>query len=409
LKLTVPIRLVTDPTQSKILHDTILEANRVSNLVASMAWEQQTLGKIALQKLVYHQLRDQTTLSSQMLIHAIHKVADAYRINKKVIPEFRPTGAIAYDARILTLRNEKQFITIWTTLGRIKISYTSGERQLQQLHDATKVGECDLIFRNNQWYLHCSVEIPEKRLQKPQGILGVDLGIKNIAVTSDNEVHCGAHLNSLRKRHNRLRAKLQRKGTRSAKRLLRKRSRRERRMARNVNHIISKRIVATAKRTKRSIALEDLKGIRKRTTRTRVKVTADAATQPQRATLTLPKKMRQALSSWSFYQLRTFIEYKARLAGVEVVLVNPKNTSITCPECGLVRKSNRRDRDHFGCRRKATSEWIDHEGCRRKGCGYADHSDYVAAVNIAQKANLTTAVAVNQPNGALKCSNASAG
>jgi IS605 OrfB family transposase len=365
MKLTVPLKLLTDGTQSKILHDTILEANRVSNLIASIAWERHTVGKIALQKLVYHDLRNKTTLSSQMLIHAIHKVADAYRINKKVVPQFNPKGSIAYDARILTVRNEKQYITIWTTLGRIKVAYTSGTKQLKLLNQTIKIGECDLILRNNRWYLHCSLEVPEKHHQKPQGMLGVDLGIKNIAVTSDNKVYCGAQLNSLRKRHCRLRAKLQSKGTRSAKRLLRKRSKRESRMARNANHIISKRIVATAKCTKRSIALENLKGITKRTK--------------------VSKAQRNQQHSWSFYQLKSFIEYKARLVGVEVVLVNPKNTSITCPKCGLIRKSNRRDRDHFVC--------------RRKECGYADHADYVAALNIASKAAVVGhSPNVNQPN-----------
>jgi IS605 OrfB family transposase len=104
--------------------------------------------------------------------------------------------------------------------------------------------------------------------------------------------------------------------------------------------------VAEAQRTKRAIALEDLKGIR-----TRVR-----ARKPQRATL----------HSWSFHQLRSFINYKAKLAGVRVVFVDPRNTSRTCPGCGHCAKENRPDQATFFCQR----------------CGLAGLADLIAAVNI---------------------------
>ncbi|MER3403228.1 MAG: transposase, partial [Armatimonadota bacterium] len=44
--------------------------------------------------------------------------------------------------------------------------------------------------------------------------------------------------------------------------------------------------------------------------------------------------------SWAFHQLGSFIEYKARLAGVPVVCVDPRNTSRTRPACGHVSKAN---------------------------------------------------------------------
>lgn len=61
-----------------------------------------------------------------------------------------------------------------------------------------------------------------------------------------------------------LRRKLQKKGTKSAKRLMRRRRRKERRFATDVNHQISKEIVGAAQRTESGIAMEDLKGIRGR-------------------------------------------------------------------------------------------------------------------------------------------------
>jgi putative transposase len=204
-----------------------------------------------------------------------------------------------------------------------------------------------------------AIAVPEPAPDEPTGYLGVDLGIKNVAADSDGETYAGGHLNGLRQRHARLRSRLQRKGTKSsAKRLLKKRRRKERRFATNVNHIISKRLVAKAKGTGRGIALEDLTGIRER--------------------LNGSKAQRRSQHSWAFRQLRAFIEYKARLAGVPVVLVDPRHTSRTCPACGCIDKRNRPTQARFSC----------------VSCGFAGPADTIAAGNIARRA------AVMQPHAA---------
>src|SRR5690606_19926855 len=185
--------------------------------------------------------------------------------------------------------------------------------------------------------------------------LGVDLGVTNIAVDSDGETHSASHVKNVRHRHRRLRKKLQKKGTKSARRRLKRLSGKERRFAKDVNHTISKRIVAKAKGTGRGIALEELTGIRER--------------------VTVRRRQRATLHSWSFSQLRQYIEYKARLAGVPVVLVDPRNTSRTCPVCGCVDKRNRPSQSKFSC----------------TSCGYAGFADYIAAENIRR-------AAVNRPN-----------
>jgi IS605 OrfB family transposase len=131
---------------------------------------------------------------------------------------------------------------------------------------------------------------------------------------------------------------------------------REARFARDVNHCISKQLVKIAKGTQRGIALEDLKGIRDR--------------------VTVPRKRRDELHSWSFAQLRSFIGYKAERAGVKVVQVDPCNTSRTCPVCGCIDKKNRPTQSQFSC----------------ISCGHVAHADYIAAVNISRRG------AVNHPH-----------
>ncbi len=206
-------------------------------------------------------------------------------------------------------------MSIWTTAGRLKgIRIIAAARDLVVLRTRT-VGEADLICRDGKWFLYATVEAPEAPQTDPvNGFLGVDLGIVNIATSSDGQYAAGARLNRYRKRRQRLRAQLQAKKTSSARRLLKKRRRRESRFAADINHQISKRIVAEAQRTGRGIAVEQLTGIRAR--------------------VRLRKHQRAAVHSWAFAQLGAYLAYKAKRAGVVFVEVDPAYTSQTCHACG---------------------------------------------------------------------------
>ncbi|MEV4753427.1 transposase, partial [Streptosporangium sp. NPDC049248] len=214
---------------------------------------------------------------------------------------------------------------------------------------AYRKGESDLIHRDGMWLLIATCDVPDVDVTEPDAFLGVDLGIANIATTSDGERHSGRHLNAVRHRNRELRRRLQTKQTKSAKRLLKARRRKESRFARDVNHRISKSIVTEAQRTGRGIALEDLQGIRER--------------------VRLRKPQRVTLHSWSFHQLGQFVAYKAARAGVAVVHVDPAYTSQGCSACGHVDKRNRPDRETFAC----------------TSCGFAEHADVNAARNIASR------------------------
>ena len=352
MKLTLFVKLLPTPEQAKALLETMETFNKACNEIADVAFKHRTANKIRLQKLVYHNVRSKYGLSAQLTIRAIGKVAEAYKRDKRIKPTFRKHGAIVYDQRILSWKAADR-VSILTLKGRQVIPVKYGAYQAGRLNRVG--GQADLTLRNGVFYLAVVVDVPEPPVYNAEVWLGVDLGIRNIAVDSDGETWSGGHLNGLRKRHAKLRAKLQSKGTRSAKRLLKKRSGREARFSRNVNHIISKRLVAKAKGTGRGIALEDLKGIRSR--------------------ITVRKPQRRTQHSWAFRQLRQFITYKAKLTGVPVKIVNPKNTSRTCPNCGFTSKTNRKgERFHCG------------------NCGFAGPADHTAALNIRSRA------AVSQPN-----------
>ena len=352
MKQTLLVKLAPTPVDHAALLRTLETFNAACNAIADVAYEQRVANKLRLQPLVYYDMRARFGLSSQMVIRAISKVSEAYKRDRTIKPTFRPHGAMTYDQRICSFPTPDR-VSLLTLDGRVVVPFRFGvyaEGMLQRTR-----GQCDLLYRkrSDTFFLAITVDAPEPTPDEASDYLGVDLGVITLAATSDGEFlnHSAgpkhAHINQVRARFSRLRQKLQRKGTKSAKRLIRKRGSREKRFSRDINHCLSKAIVQTAKGTSRGIALEDLKGIRERA----------------KATV---RRQRRVLHSWAFLQLRAFIAYKAALAGVPVIYVNPAYTSQTCSRCGHCEKANRTSQAKFLC----------------VSCGYSAHADLNAAVNI---------------------------
>ncbi len=356
MKLIAQVRLYPTDEQAAYLLQTLEAANAVCNQISVYAWEHKVFRQYDLHKALYHDLRTSSRLSAQILVRCNAKVADAYKLDKKSQRAFRPHAAIAYDDRILTWYTERREVTIWSVGGRLRIPYKAGERQHELLK--YRQGESDLVYRHGKWYLLAVCDISDPDERDIDAALGVDLGVVNIATTSDSETHASEAIERNRLRHQRLRTQLQRVGTKSSRRHLKKLAGKQARFQKDVNHRISKHIVSEAERTNRAIALENLTHIR---ARTRVK----------------GKEQRVKHSNWSFAQLRAYITYKAKLAGVPVILVNPAYTSQRCYACGHTERANRRSQAEFQC----------------VECGYSNHADYNAALNIAKLAW----VAVKQP------------
>ncbi|MCX5048397.1 transposase [Streptomyces sp. NBC_00474] len=369
MKLVVQVRLLPTSEVASALECTLRTANDAANWLSGQAYERGESSRKALQGFAYRDLKDRG-LSAQPALHVLRKVADAYTTLRANIRNgnlgkpgskrrrraegkpigFRPDAAQPYDDRCLSWQVDEQTVSIWTTAGRIRgVRFACSEQARKLLADRRK-GESDLVHRDGMWFLIATCEVPEAEQYEPADFLGVDLGIVNIATTSDGKIHAGRGLNRYRKRQLALRAKLQKKGTQSAKRVLKRQCRREQRKAAEANHIISKRIVTEAERTGRGIGMEDLAGIRQR--------------------VRLGKPQRVALHSWAFAQLGQFVEYKARRAGVPVLFVHPAYTSRMCAECGHTDKLNRVSQGRFACR----------------SCGFVDHADRNASRNIRARA-----------------------
>jgi putative transposase len=358
------------PEEAAALESTLRVCNDAANWLSGRAYERGENSRKALQGFAYADLKARG-LSAQPALHVLRKVADGYttlraniragnlgkpgsrrrsKAESKPIA-FRVDAAQPYDDRCLSWQYDDQTVSVWTTAGRLRgVRFVCSEQARKTLADYRK-GESDLFHRDGMWFLLATCDVPEAPMNAdPVDFLGVDLGIVNIATTSDGKILAGRELNRMRVRERKLRTKLQKKNTPSAKRRLKRRRSKEARRAKDINHKIAKHVVAEAERTSRGIALEDLSGIRERV----------RLRKPQRATH----------SSWSFAQLGAFIAYKARKAGVPVVYVDPAYTSRTCAECGHIDRANRVSQAWFACR----------------NCGFVDHADRNGSRNIRARA-----------------------
>lgn len=357
MKLTAHIQLLPTTAQADALTRTLEAANAACTFVSRVAWTTKTFRKYDLQQAIYTQVREQFGLSAQLAIRVIAKVGDAYKLDKRTERMFKPLGSVAFDDRILSYTIRAKQVSIWTLDGRLKIGFAAGERQMQMLE--TRQGESDLVFHRGTWYLLVTCEIPEPDPVAIDGVLGVDLGIINLATDSDGDVHSGAAVERKRQWYTRRRQALQKVGTKSAKRRLKTLAGKQRRFQKDVNHGISKHLVAKAERTKRAVALEDLSGIR---TRARVK----------------GPEQRARHSNWAFGQLRFFTTYKLQRVGIPLFLRNPAYTSQRCTMCGGIDKRNRRTQALFccvSCGHTSPADW-------NAACNIRDYDDWAAVIQL---------------------------
>ena len=171
MKLTIGLKLKPTKEQTEFLLDTLHRANAAANEASEVAWKKKAFGTFKLQSLVYRSLKEKYGLSAQMVVRLVAKVADAYKLDKRVKRVFRKDGSIAYDDRIL--RYGKDYVSIWTMGGRQNIPIVCGERAKKLLE--SRQGESDLVYRKGKWFLFATVEVIEPLANDPQGFFGLYL------------------------------------------------------------------------------------------------------------------------------------------------------------------------------------------------------------------------------------------
>jgi len=368
MQLSIKIKLIPNQEQRDILLKTIEAYNNACNFVSQIAFENKTASVVKIHRLCYYEIRKRFNLSSQMAVRVVGKVADAYKIarnkklNLKQPHKFAKYGAVIYDQRILSWKGLEK-VSILTLNGRQVIPIVLGEYQQAKLVYPRR-GQVDLLYQNGNFYLRPIVDVPETPEKVNKDFLGIDMGVINLAVDSQGEIYSGKEVDNKRIKIDKLKSALQKKGTKSAKRHLKGLFGEESRFRKDINHCLSKKIVEKCQRHSLSLAIEDLAGIRQRAT--------------------VRKAQRRQHSSWAFNQLRRFLGYKAKLAGVILKGVDPHYTTQRCSNCGYVFKHNRKNQSNFTCR----------------SCGFSANADLNGAINIAQLA--TANLRIVTPQGSYK-------
>jgi IS605 OrfB family transposase len=403
--ITAKLKLLTTPEQFAQLRQTQLAYRDALNAVSRYAFEQGKISNVKqLQKGMYTELRISYKLPSQMACNVPRQVGatykglwtkvrqnNEYRRSKRTKKRFKGLDQVPkYVSPTLTYNYGRDYgfkvgqqVSVLTLQGRIILDYKGYDYHVALIQQDAKIGAAKLWYDkpHKQFYLLVSLEIkvadPTPTLQ--QQVVGVDVGQRYLAtvatIDDQSKFFSGKAVRARADHYARLRKRLQRKGTRSATQRMMTLSGRERRFKLNINHVIAKRIVNAHPHT--LIGLEDLTGIRERTTRPK---------RRHKGTHMLPltTKQRRAnrhASKWAFAELHTFITYKATLSKTSfAVKVDADYTSKACPMCGFVDKRNRPNNGlMFECQNKE---------CRYRVCtgrAYRLHADLVGARNIAMR------------------------
>ena len=357
--MTLQIQMLPDIEQTAQMKATIERFNEAANWLAGHAFKRKTANKFYLQKLYYAELRARFGLPAQMAIRCIAQVCEAYKRDKRTRPKFRKTAAIPLDHHLMGFKGLDR-VSIKTLSARVRVPFVMGAYQRERFGFAK--GQADLVRRKDgKWFLLISVDLPDGTPVPATDWIGVDLGVINLATDSDGQYYSGSQVERTRQKYTDKRKRLQKaasackkrgKRPKNIRRKLQKISQKESRFRRNENHIISKRLVVKAKDTKRGLAFENLEGINSRRR--------------------FRKAQRAKMSGWAFRELRTFAEYKALREGIAQILVDPRNSSRECSECGYTDKANRKSQSEFVCMR----------------CSHSEHADINAARNLRARATV---------------------
>ena len=335
------------------------------------------LNTVKLQIALYAGLREQFNLKAQMAISVLRTVTARYKavrtqLKQKPYRYQDDAGKWQKQAKDLTwlwrpvsfhrpqldlvrgrdwsIRKDGSFSL--NTLAKRIIVWPIMAHWANYFDGTWKLGTAKVLTSGGKWYLHIGATkaVPDYEQEQTTHVVGVDRGLRFLAAafddTSKTMYLSGTRALNKRRRYKKLRARLQAKGTKSAKRVLKRINQRENRWMSNENHRLAKTLVDHYG-PNTLFVLEDLTGVRF--------VTEQVA-----------KDQRYEQVSWPFYQLEQFLIYKAAAVGSQVLKVASDYTSQRCPQCGTINKQQRDREDHqYRC-----------------ACGFLANDDQSAAMNI---------------------------
>ena len=385
ITIKVKLTLKNQNDETKFIH-TMEQYRQACNFISEYIFENGfPMSQMKIQKAIYHNIREQFGLKSMMAQSAIRAVIARYKTIREQLRQKPYRFYDIVDGKKKFYKFDRDFEWLckplnfrrpqidlvrnrdWSKLkdGSLSLNTLNGRVIVtptchgfdQYFDDTWKFGGAKVLRGKKCWMLHISAtkQIDKLETQDVQHVVGIDRGIRFLAVTHNEQGKCrffsGKEIMRKRMKFAETRKRLQRKHTWSAKRALKRLAGRENRWMTDMNHQLSKTLVQHYG-ANTLFVIEDLAGVSFEDKNLRSRT----------------KNGRQQLCSWAFYQLEQFLGYKARLSGSAVVKVAAAYTSQRCPKCGGIHKEYRHHDTH---------EYI----CR--SCGsYRANDDLTAARNI---------------------------
>ncbi|MFX1285027.1 MAG: RNA-guided endonuclease InsQ/TnpB family protein [Promethearchaeota archaeon] len=321
------------PAENELL-ETIKTYNKAVQHVIDRGWSRRTFNKNTLHFETYKAVRKRYPCLQSSLVQCARDMA-ADILKREKFNHNRPIkkvlSGIRYNQRTFTPFLETGVISISTIAGRKRYPFIIPE-YFQQYLVFGRISSLTLYYNKKRKKIiaYLTMELPDIPVEEPSSFLGVDRGIKRIAVCSNNMFYPTNHILAVKWKYQQLRKRLQSKGTRSAKRKLRLVSGRERRFMTDENRNLAKWI---CNMPNNCIVLENIRGLK----------------QHSKKENKASKKLRRKFSNWSYYQLEQFIIERAEKVGKTVLFVNPRYTSQRCSCCGYISSHNRCFQSSFVC------------------------------------------------------------
>jgi IS605 OrfB family transposase len=318
--ITYNIRLITQSEEDhNLLLSTLLEHQKVWNHMSQHTFQTKQIDKKLIHDSNYHQCRKLfPDCPSQVIIRAkdsVYATYKALKTNKTLHSLEEPCEltnlSIRLDKRLYTFLDGNR-INLTTTGKRIICSYEPYPKYAELF---SKYSVCDplVFYRDDQFWLAVSFEVPTPT-HVEGSCLGVDLGIRRFAVTSEGVALTDKDFlkqkRKLRYLKRVLNSKKKTTWSHSSRQKLKKLRRKERNKNKNLCHHLANKILETSAST---IVLEDLSSLKKKNLR--------------KDNYKKSKSSKNRLSQVPFGMLRDILTYKAPLSGKVVKTVDPSFTS----------------------------------------------------------------------------------
>ena len=371
VRRTAPVKLIVPDECRDDLHKSARQFLYCANRAAEFCWSDHSYtecvtANTTARDVLYDELREETDLTANLVQEAIRRAVQAvtgcverWKQGKRVSqPEFT-SWSMLYDKRSVTFSHNK--VSLSTINGRVECEFelpsdspTPYEQYVLSEEFEFRASTLQYDAVDDEFYFHITTRKYESDGDgdssevsadaKHQTVLGIDLGVNSLAVSSTGTFCQGDDYDHWCREFEKRRGKMQQRGTQPAHNALLRLGKREEAWRKQYIHTVANELITEAvEHDCDVIVFEGLTDIRER----------------------LPNAKWHHV--WTFRRLYEYVEYKAPEQGISVEQAEPNHTSQRCSrmDCGFTHEANRHG-EQFNC----------------QTCGYEVNADYNAAKNI---------------------------